>query len=129
MSDPISDMLTRIRNAQKVGHDEVFIPFSKLKFRIGEILKEQGFIENIDKQDDSGKSKMRIVLKYYKGTGVIQHLEIVSKPGMRIYIKKSELPKVLQGLGMAIISTSRGIMTDKEAREKKLGGEFICKIW
>lgn len=130
MTDPISDMLTRIRNAQAVNKPEVFIPFSKIKFEIAKILKDEGFVKEVIQKKENAKSQIKIVLKYLKTKEpVIRGLKKISKPGCRIYAPKNKLPKVLGGLGVAIISTSRGLMTDKEARKRKLGGEVICEIW
>jgi small subunit ribosomal protein S8 len=129
MNDPIADMLTRVRNAQAVKLPEVFVPFSKMKQKIAEILKGEGFLNDVEVQEGPRGVKLRLLLKYHQGKGVIETLERVSKPGRRVYSRSSELPRILQGLGIAIISTSRGVMTDKNARQLKLGGEIICKVW
>jgi len=136
MTDPIADMLTRIRNALAVGKKEVVFPFSKIKFEIGKILENEGFIKKIEKipanlnQKEGKFEQLKVDLKYLDNKDpAIRNLKRVSKPGQRIYVKKDQLPKVLGGLGIAIISTSKGLMTDKEARKRKLGGEIICEIW
>jgi len=130
MVDPISDMLTRIRNAQAVKKPEVLIPASKIKLEIAKILKKEGFVEDIKKEEVNSEKLIKISLKYLKtGEPVIQGIQRVSKPGCRIYAKRDKLSKVLGGLGIAIISTSRGLVTDKEAKRRRLGGEIICKVW
>lgn len=130
MVDPISDMLTRIRNAQAVKKSEVLIPISKIKLEIAKILKKEGFVEDIKEEEINSEKLIKISLKYLKtGEPVIQGIQRVSKPGCRIYAKRDKLPRVLGGLGIAIISTSRGLVTDKEARRRKLGGEILCKVW
>jgi small subunit ribosomal protein S8 len=132
MSDPISDMLTRIRNAQLVGHTEVAMPASKLKASIAQVLKDEGYIEDFAIRDKSGdksaKKELAIGLKYYAGRPVIERLERVSKPGLRVYKGRNDLPKVLNGLGVAILSTSRGVMTDRKARADGVGGEVLCFV-
>ncbi len=129
MNDPIADMLTRIRNTQSVAREDVFIPFSKLKLRMAEILKAEGYVLDVEKQESSTGFKLRVLLKYKDGSGVITELKRISKPGRRIYVKRSDIPRVLQGMGISIVSTSKGLMTDKEARQQKLGGEILCEIW
>ncbi len=129
MNDPIADMLTRIRNAQAVKLEEVFVPFSKIKKRMAEILKAEGYLADFEEQEGQRGPKLRLLLKYEQGKGIIDTLERISKPGRRVYRRATELPKVLQGLGISIISTSKGLMTDREAKKQKLGGEIICKIW
>ncbi|BAT72208.1 small subunit ribosomal protein S8 [Thermosulfidibacter takaii ABI70S6] len=129
MTDPIADMLTRIRNALMVKKETVEIPGSRLKKEIARILKEEGFIEDYKIEENPVQDKIIIKLKYYKGESVIRGLRRVSKPGRRIYVSKNELPNVLGGLGIAIISTSRGVMTNKEAKKLGLGGEYICDVW
>ncbi len=129
MTDPIADMLTRIRNALMVGKEEVEIPGSKLKKEIARILKEEGFIEDYRVEENPVQDKIIIKLKYYKGESVIRGLRRVSKPGRRVYVSKDELPNVLGGLGIAIISTSRGVMTNKQAKKLGIGGEYICDVW
>ena len=127
-TDPIADMLTRIRNANAQKHATVDVPYSKEKEAIANILLAEGFVESVDMIEDSYKT-IRITLKYVNNTKVIQGLKRISKPGLRIYAKKEELPKVLNGLGIAIISTSKGIMTDKAARQENVGGEVLAYIW
>ncbi len=129
MNDPIADMLTRIRNAQAVKLEEVFVPFSKIKKRMAEILKTEGYLADFEEQEGQRGAKLRLVLKYEGGEGLFTALERISKPGRRVYSRASDLPRVLQGLGISIISTSKGLMTDREAKKLKLGGEVICKIW
>ena len=129
MTDPIADMLTRIRNALMVGKEEVEIPGSKLKKEIARILKEEGFIEDYRVEENPVQDKIIIKLKYYKGESVIRGLRRVSKSGRRVYVSKDELPNVLGGLGIAIISTSRGVMTNKQAKKLGIGGEYICDVW
>jgi small subunit ribosomal protein S8 len=131
MTDPIADMLTRIRNANMVKHEKVEIPMSKLKKQIASILKKEGFIRDAEFIDDGKQGLIRIFLKYDVASNkkVITGLKRISKPGLRVYAKKEEVPRVLGGLGCAILSTSKGVMTDKEARYNRLGGEVICFIW
>lgn len=130
MSDPIADMLTRIRNANTVYHEKVEIPASKIKREMGRILKEEGFIKDFDLVDDGKGGSLRVFLKYGpKKERVISGLKRISKPGLRVYAGKDELPRVLGGLGIAILSTSQGIMTEKQARKEGLGGEVICYVW
>ncbi|AZN38415.1 MULTISPECIES: 30S ribosomal protein S8 [Paenibacillus] len=130
MSDPIADMLTRIRNANVVRHETVEMPASKVKKQIAEILKREGFIRDAEFIEDSKQGIIRIFLKYGPNQErVITGLKRISKPGLRVYTKSTEVPRVLGGLGMAIISTSKGIMTDKEARQVKSGGEVVCYVW
>ena len=131
MTDPISDMLTRIRNAQLVGHAEVAMPASKLKASIAQVLKDEGYIEDFavrEKGGDAAKKELAIGLKYYAGRPVIERLERVSKPGLRVYKGRNDIPKVLNGLGVAILSTSRGVMTDRKARADGVGGEVLCIV-
>lgn len=130
MTDPIADFLTRVRNANMVMHDKVEIPASKTKLALAEILKKEGFVKDYEQIEDGKQGIIRIYLKY--GTNqekVITGLKRISKPGLRVYCKKDEVPRVLGGIGVAIISTSRGIMTDKDARKSGLGGEVICYVW
>ncbi|MDR1774801.1 MAG: 30S ribosomal protein S8 [Clostridioides sp.] len=130
MTDPIADMLTRIRNANIVKHETVDIPASKMKKEIARILLEEGFIRGYDVIEDGKQGLIRIQLKYSQdGERVIQGLKKISKPGMRVYAASAELPKVLNGLGISIISTSKGIITDKKARKENVGGEVICYVW
>ncbi len=128
MSDPISDMLTRIRNAQSSNKNSVSIPSSSLKISIAEVLKKEGYIDDFEVNDDQIKKYLVIGLTYHEGLPVIESIERGSKPGLRLYKDKESLPKVLGGLGVAIISTSAGVMSDREAREKGIGGEIICTI-
>ncbi|EAX47589.1 ribosomal protein S8 [Thermosinus carboxydivorans Nor1] len=130
MTDPIADMLTRIRNASSVYHDKVDIPASKIKEAIARILKEEGFIKDYEVIDDGKQGILRVSLKYGANREkVITGIKRISKPGLRVYAKKDQLPRVLGGLGIAIISTSKGIMTDKQARHQGLGGEVIAYVW
>ncbi len=128
MSDPISDMLTRIRNAQMVGHTEVSMPASRLKAAIAQVLKDEGYIEDFALREAGPKKELRIGLKYYAGQPVIERLERVSKPGLRVYKGRDDIPKVMNGLGVAILSTSRGVMTDRKARADGVGGEILCIV-
>ena len=131
MTDPIADMLIRIRNAQMVGHTETVMPASKLKVSIAKVLKEEGYIEDFalrDKSGDNGKKELAIALKYYAGKPVIERLERVSKPGLRVYKGRDDIPRVMNGLGVAILSTSRGVMTDRKARADGVGGEVLCIV-
>jgi small subunit ribosomal protein S8 len=128
MTDPIADFLTRIRNGQAAGKSEVSMPSSKIKLAIAQVLKDQGYIDQFDVSTEDGKSSLRISLKYYQGRPVIDRIERVSKPGLRVYRGKDELPAILGGLGVAIISTSRGVMTDREARAAGHGGEVLCIV-
>jgi len=129
VTDPIADMLTRIRNALTAKHSDVKIPTSKVKTAIADILLEEGYIEAVDKVEDGVNSYLNITLKYGAGRSVINGLKRVSKPGLRVYANCEDLPKVLNGLGIAIISTSKGIMTDKQARNANVGGEVMAYIW
>ena len=128
MSDPISDMLTRIRNAQTVGHAEVSMPASQLKSAIAKVLKDEGYIEDFAVREDGAKRELRIGLKYYAGRPVIERLERVSKPGLRVYRGRNDIPRVMNGLGVAILSTSRGVMTDRKACADGVGGEVLCIV-
>ena len=127
-TDPIADMLTRIRNANAQRHATVDVPYSKEKEAIANILVSEGFVEAVDIIEDAHKT-IRITLKYQNNVKVLQGLKRISKPGLRVYANKEELPKVLNGLGIAIISTSKGLKTDKEARELGIGGEVLAYIW
>jgi small subunit ribosomal protein S8 len=130
MTDPIADLLTRIRNALIARHDRVDIPASRLKVAIVRILKDEGFIKNFKISRDNKQGCIRILLKYNeRNAPVINGLSRVSRPGRRLYLKSSEVKPVLSGLGVMIVSTSRGVMTDKEARRHNLGGESLCQIW
>lgn len=130
MTDPIADFLTRIRNANMVHHDKVEIPASKVKRAMAEILKSEGFIKDCESIDDGKQGILRLYLKYGANKEkTITGLKRISKPGLRVYAKRDEVPRVLGGLGIAVLSTSYGIMTDKQARKQRLGGEVICYVW
>ncbi len=130
MTDPIADMLTRIRNANMVGHESVDVPASKLKKSIAEILVNEGYIAGFDVIEDTKQGIIRIQMKYGQNKEkVITGIKKISKPGLKVYAKKDEIPKVLGGLGIAIISTSKGVITDKEARKQNVGGEVLCFVW
>lgn len=128
MSDPIADLLTRIRNAQMVSRTSVELPASKLKAAIVKVLKEEGYIEDFRVEGEGAKKSIVIDLKYYAGRPVIERLERVSKPGLRVYKGRDELPKVMNGLGVAIVTTPRGVMTDRKARSTGVGGEVLCYV-
>ena len=129
-NDPISDMLTRVRNGASAGHDTVDIPHSRLKAEIARILKCEGFITDYSIEQIETRSYLRLKLKYSRGEkAVIRGLSRISKPGLRKYVGSTEVPKVFGGIGVAILSTSRGLLTDREARRSKLGGEVICYVW
>ena len=128
MSDPIADMFTRIRNAQAVDQAQVRMPSSKLKVSISSVLKQEGYIDDYKVVEGEGKFNLEIVLKYYAGQPVIEKIERVSKPGLRVYKRKDALPRVMNGLGVALISTSKGLMTDRKARADGLGGEVIGMV-
>jgi small subunit ribosomal protein S8 len=128
MSDPIADMVIRIRNAQMVGHVEVLMPASKLKASIAKVLKDEGYIEDFALRENGVKKVLAIGLKYYAGKPVIERLERVSKPGLRVYKGRDDIPRVMNGLGVAILSTSRGVMTDRKARADGVGGEVLCIV-
>ncbi|HSB10492.1 MAG TPA: 30S ribosomal protein S8 [Blastocatellia bacterium] len=130
MTDPIADMLTRIRNAYAAKHQKVDVPTSNLKVEIARILKEEGFINNYKLMGDGARRNIRIYLRYgAKGEQVLSKLERVSKPGCRVYVNSTAVPKVLGGMGINIISTSRGLMTDRRARREKVGGEILCRVY
>ena len=128
MSDPIADMLTRIRNAQVVKKTTVVMPSSKVKVAIANVLKDEGYIEDFAVTTEGGKSELKIGLKYYTGRPVIERIERVSRPGLRIYKGKDDIPSVMNGLGVAIVSTPKGVMTDRKARATGVGGEIICYV-
>jgi small subunit ribosomal protein S8 len=128
MTDPIADMLTRIRNAQMVGKTMASMPSSKLKVSIAQVLKEEGYIDGFVVREKDSKHELEIGLKYYAGEPVIERIERVSRPGLRIYRGRDDLPKVMNGLGVAIVSTSRGVMTDRKARATGVGGEVLCIV-
>lgn len=131
MTDPIADMLTRIRNGNTVYHEKVDVPASKLKQEVARILLEEGFVKNVEySQNEAGHSVIRIFLKYGSNKErVISGLKRISRPGLRVYAGKDEVPKVLGGMGIAVLSTSNGIMTDKSARQQGIGGEVLCYVW
>ncbi len=130
MTDPIADMLTRIRNGNNARHESVDIPASNVKKAIAEILLQEGFVKGYDVIDDGKQGIIRVQIKYGKDNErVITGLKRISKPGLRVYAKKDEIPRVLGGLGIAVISTSKGIITDKVARSEKVGGEVLCYVW
>jgi small subunit ribosomal protein S8 len=128
MSDPIADMLTRIRNAQATEKTTVVVPASKVKRAIAQVLKDEGYIEDFAQRDLDGKPVIEIGLKYYAGKPVIEKLERISRPGLRIYKGREDIPRVMNGLGVAIVSTSKGVMTDRRARETGIGGEVLCIV-
>ena len=129
ITDPIADMLTRIRNANKERHETVDIPASKMKKTIAEILLEEGYIKSFEEIEGNGQGIIRITLKYVNKQKVITGLKRISRPGLRVYANKEELPRVLGGIGTALISTSKGIMTDKKARQEGVGGEVLAFVW
>ena len=126
MSDPISDMLTRIRNAQMAEKESVSMPSSKLKVAIAKVLKDEGYVDDFAVRENEGKPSLEIGLKYYAGRPVIERIERVSKPGLRIYKGTADIPRVMNGLGVAILSTPKGVMTDRRARASNVGGEVLC---
>jgi small subunit ribosomal protein S8 len=128
MSDPIADMLTRIRNAQSVEKAVVTMPSSKLKVAIAQVLKDEGYIDGFSVRSDAGKSELEISLKYYAGRPVIERIERVSRPGLRVYKGRNEIPQVMNGLGVAIVTTPQGVMTDRKARATGVGGEVLCFV-
>ena len=130
MTDPVADMLTRIRNANTAGHQTVEVPASKMKRSIASILKEEGYIDDFEFIDDGKQGVIKIAMKYASGkTRVISELRRISKPGLKVYVKADDVPRVLGGLGIAIISTSKGVISDKDARRIGVGGEVICYVW
>ena len=130
ISDPIADFLTRIRNANMAHHESVEVPASKMKKSIAEILKSEGFVRDVEYVDDNKQGIIRVFLKYgANGERAISGLKRISKPGLRSYVKASDMPKVLNGLGIAIVSTSQGVVTDKTARQKNIGGEVLAYVW
>ena len=128
MSDPIADMLTRIRNAQLVEKAVVLVPSSKVKVAIAQVLKDEGYIDGFAIKSDDGKSQLEIVLKYYAGKPVIERIERVSRPGLRVYKGHGSIPQVMNGLGVAIVTTPQGVMTDRKARATGIGGEVLCYV-
>lgn len=129
ISDPIGDMIARIKNAVQRQHAQVIVPLSKIKLAIAEVLKQEGYIENYEFSEKKNKGEITITLKYKHGQSPIQEIKRVSKPGVRRYSKKKEFPQVLQGMGIAIVSTSKGVMTSYRARKQGLGGEMLCLVW
>ena len=128
MSDPIADMLTRIRNAQIVQKPTVVMPSSKLKVAIAQVLKDEGYIDGFAVKADGAKSELEVALKYYAGRPVIERIERVSRPGLRIYKGRDAIPQVMNGLGVAIVTTPKGVMTDRKARQTGVGGEVLCYV-
>ncbi|MBA4178187.1 MAG: 30S ribosomal protein S8 [Leptothrix sp. (in: Bacteria)] len=128
MSDPIADMLTRIRNAQAVDKSAVKMPSSKLKVAIAQVLKDEGYIDGYAVREETGKPELEIALKYYAGKPVIERIERVSRPGLRIYKGRDAIPQVMNGLGVAIVTTPKGVMTDRKARQTGVGGEVLCYV-
>jgi small subunit ribosomal protein S8 len=128
MTDPIADMLTRVRNGQKARKVSVSMPFSSVKVAVAKVLQDEGYITSYEESGDGASKALSVELKYYEGTPVIENVKRVSKPGLRIYRGKEDLPKVLGGLGVAIVSTSAGVMSDRQAREQGIGGEVICIV-
>ena len=128
MSDPIADLLTRIRNAQMVAKTTVSVPSSKVKVAIAQVLKDEGYIDSFTVKSEAGKSELEIALKYYAGRPVIERIERVSRPGLRVYRGKGTIPQVQNGLGVAIVTTPAGVMTDRKARASGVGGEVLCYV-
>ncbi|AGF49419.1 30S ribosomal protein S8 [Candidatus Kinetoplastidibacterium galati] len=128
MSDPIADMLTRIRNAQQTDKVKVIIPSSNIKVAIATVLKEEGYIDSFEIKGVASKPEIEIILKYYAGRPVIERIDRVSRPGLRVYKKSSSIPQVMNGLGIAIVSTSHGVMTDRKAKANGIGGEVLCYV-
>lgn len=130
MTDPIADMLTRIRNAHSVNHDKVDVPASRLKAELARILKEEGYVRDFKLIQDKGRPTIRLFLKYGpQRRRVITGIRRISKPGLRVYAGKDEIPRVLGGLGVAVLSTSKGVLSDRQARQEGVGGEVICYVW
>jgi small subunit ribosomal protein S8 len=129
LTDPIADMLTRIRNANSAKHESVKIPYSNMKLGIANILKNEGYIKDFEIKEDGSKKDVVVSLKYVDGENVIKGLKRISKPGRRVYSGVEDLPKVLGGLGIAIVSTPKGVITDKECRKHSVGGEVLCYVW
>ena len=128
MSDPIADLLTRIRNAQMVAKQTVSVPSSKVKVAIARVLKDEGYIDGFEIKSEGGKTELQIALKYYAGRPVIERIERVSRPGLRVYKGRHAIPQVMNGLGVAIVTTPKGVMTDRKARATGLGGEVLCYV-
>jgi len=129
MTDPISDLLARIRNAYMAKHDRLDLPTSKVLCELCKLLERQGYIEGFEVLDGEPRGVLRIILKYSDGEPVIQHLQRVSTPGRRVYMRSNDLKPVLSGLGIGVVSTSQGLLTDSEARERRVGGEVLCEVW
>jgi small subunit ribosomal protein S8 len=129
MTDPIADLLARIRNAHTAKHDRLDVPMSKLKQEVCKLLQREGYIESIEIIEQQPRDDLRIFLKYSDGEPVIQHLARISKPGRRVYMRSDDLKPVLNGLGIGIVSTSLGLLTDSEARQRRVGGEVLCEVW
>jgi small subunit ribosomal protein S8 len=130
MTDPISDMLTRIRNGALARHDRVEMPHSNLKKHIAEVLKSEGFVDDVRESDGEGKRTLTLVLRYGRGKdSAIDGVRRVSAPGRRVYVRHDRIPRVRSGMGISILSASRGVMTDRQAREQKVGGELLCEVW
>jgi small subunit ribosomal protein S8 len=130
MTDPVADMLTRIRNASSARHEKVLVPKSRLKVRIAEVLKEEGFIKDFTVHQDGAQGAITILLKYSADREpAISDIKRISKPGLRRYVPNDSIPRVLNGMGIAILSTSKGVLVDREARKQKVGGELICTVW
>jgi small subunit ribosomal protein S8 len=130
MTDPIADMLTRIRNAQRMGHEALTLPASKLKQRVAEVLATEGYVQAVQFQDDGKQGSLTITLKYgYDKQPAINELKRVSRPGRRVYVAVDAIPRVKNGLGIAVLSTSRGVVADRDARKNKVGGELLCTVW
>ena len=128
MSDPIADLLTRIRNAQMVAKSAVAVPSSKVKVAIAQVLKDEGYIDSFEVKTEGGKSELQITLKYYAGRPVIERIERVSRPGLRVYKGRDDIPQVQNGMGVAIVTTPQGVMTDRKARATGIGGEVLCYV-
>ena len=128
MSDPIADLLTRIRNAQMVAKTTVSVPSSKVKIAIAQVLKDEGYIDGFKVSTEDGKAELEVALKYYAGRPVIERIERVSRPGLRIYKGRDAIPQVMNGLGVAIVTTPKGVMTDRKARQAGIGGEVLCYV-
>ncbi len=128
MSDPIADLLTRIRNAQMVSKPTVAMPASKVKIAIARVLQDEGYIDGFEVKNETGKAELEITLKYYAGKPVIEHIERVSRPGLRVYKGRNAIPQVKNGLGVAIVTTPQGVMTDRKARATGIGGEVLCYV-
>jgi small subunit ribosomal protein S8 len=128
MSDPIADLLTRIRNAQMVAKPTVSVPSSKVKVAIAQVLKDEGYIDGFQVKTEAGTSELEIALKYYAGKPVIERIERVSRPGLRVYKGRHDIPNVMNGLGVAIVTTPKGVMTDRKARQVGIGGEVLCYV-